>query len=457
MRSSPNLRPNGFPANLLASLLVAFLAWVCSPAVQAAAPRLRVSSNHRFLVNEDGSPFFLNVDTAWTFLSHIPDRAEADAYLDARKAQGYNAILSFMAGWGGRHNSKGGIAAFHHGDLTQPNDAYFATIDVLVRDAADRGMQVMMGPLNLNDNLPSSRDGLPTLREWSSLGTYVGNRYKSFDHIIWVMGGDHDVQQTWGDTGDYTAYIDAMANAIKAVDTGHLMTYHPALDTFVLGAKSWLDFYACQDNRADSAPYTYQRVKPYYECSPTKPAIDLEPGYETGDAMTGVATAPYMVRRNAWWAFLQGALGVTYGGNRATWFIGEHDPNQWRKHVNLAGARQTGLMSSILAGYGWENLVPDSAHALVTSGYDAYGGKDYATAGLSAEGNLGMAYVPTTRALTINMAKFSAPVQAFWVDPSNGAVTKIGRELANRGTRDFATPGPNAAGDSDWLLVLTKT
>ena len=37
-----------------------------------------------------------------------------------------------------------------------------------------------------------------------------------------------------------------MANAIKAVDTRHLMTYHPALvDTLVRGAKSWLDFYAC--------------------------------------------------------------------------------------------------------------------------------------------------------------------------------------------------------------------
>jgi hypothetical protein len=419
---------------------------------------VKVSGNHRNLATASGDPYFLDVDTAWTWLSNVPDRSEADAYLDARKAQGFNTIISFMASFRSKNFSKAGVPAFVGSDIGKPNDAYFATVDALVQDAADRGMQVMMGPLNLSDNLFSTPDGCPTLAQWAAYGTYVGNRYKNYDNIIWFMGGDHDAHSTWGDTVDYTPYIDAMANAIKAADGRHLMTYHPSADTFELSGKSWLDFYSFQENRADSSPYSYQRVKPYYEYSPVKPVIDLEPGYETGDAMTGVATTPFMVRRNAWWAFLQGAMGVTYGGNRATWYIGENGAYAWQPYVNLGGARATGLMTSLLAGSRWADLVPDSTHQLVTSGYGTFGNKDYVTAGATADGAFGVVYLPTGRSFTLAMSRFSGAMDAAWFDPNSGASTAVaGGALANTGSHSFTMPGSNSAGDKDWLLVLTPS
>jgi hypothetical protein len=449
-----------FGSLLLAAVLAAALGiWLTprSHATSATYP-IQLGPDHRHLVGQNGEPFLLDIDTAWTWLSNVPDRAEADAYLDARKAQGFNTVMSFMASFRSKNFSKAGVPTFIGGDVGKPNDAYFQTVDDLVTDAAARGMQVMMDPLNLSDNLASSPDGCPSVAQWAAYGTYVGDRYKNFDNIIWFMGGDHDAHSTWGDTVDYTPYIDAMANAIKANDPRHLMTYHPSSDTFELSGKSWLDFYAFQENRADSSPFSYQRVKPYYEYTPVKPVIDLEPGYETGDALTNVATTPFMVRRNAWWALLEGALGVTYGGNRATWYIGEKGPNLWQPYVNLGGARATGLMASIPNAFRWQDLVPDSAHALVTGGYGTFGQKTYVTAGLTPDGAQAAIYVPTSRTVTLAMSRFSSSVQGTWYDPSTGASTALaGGTLANTGSRSITTPGANAAGDQDWLLVLTPS
>ena len=41
---------------------------VVSGAVAAELPRLRVSDNARFLVAEDGKPFFWLADTAWSII-----------------------------------------------------------------------------------------------------------------------------------------------------------------------------------------------------------------------------------------------------------------------------------------------------------------------------------------------------------------------------------------------------
>ena len=58
---------------------------------QTVFPQLTVSSNHRFLVRADGSPFFYLGDTAWE-LFHRLDREEADRYLQNRVDKKYTVI-----------------------------------------------------------------------------------------------------------------------------------------------------------------------------------------------------------------------------------------------------------------------------------------------------------------------------------------------------------------------------
>jgi hypothetical protein len=55
------------------------------------------------------------------------------------------------------------------------------------------------------------------------------------------------------------------------------------------------------------------------------------------------------------------------------------------------------------------------------------------------------------------MGAFSGPVTARWYDPTDGTFTAIGGPLPNNGTVSLATPGTNAGGDDDWVLVLEVT
>ncbi|MFO1499583.1 MAG: DUF4038 domain-containing protein [Verrucomicrobiota bacterium] len=57
----------------------------------AAPPVLKVSDNHRFLVRQDGQPFFYLGDTAWE-LFHRLNREEATKYLETRAQQGFTVI-----------------------------------------------------------------------------------------------------------------------------------------------------------------------------------------------------------------------------------------------------------------------------------------------------------------------------------------------------------------------------
>ena len=54
-------------------------------------PRLRVSDNGRFLVRDDGLPFFYLGDTAWE-LFHRLSREETDDYLRDRAAKGFTVV-----------------------------------------------------------------------------------------------------------------------------------------------------------------------------------------------------------------------------------------------------------------------------------------------------------------------------------------------------------------------------
>jgi hypothetical protein len=54
-------------------------------------PKLKVSENHRFLVRENGLPFFYLADTAWEIF-HRLNRKDAADYLRIRAQQGFTAV-----------------------------------------------------------------------------------------------------------------------------------------------------------------------------------------------------------------------------------------------------------------------------------------------------------------------------------------------------------------------------
>jgi hypothetical protein len=120
-------------------------------------------------------------------------------------------------------------------------------------------------------------------------------------------------------------------------------------------------------------------------------------------------------------------------------------------------------MRNLVAPRNWYDLVPDQAHTAVIDGYGTPAPLGtgsvttdiYATAARTPDGKLVMAYMPTSRTITVDMSKLSDAAALRWYDPTIGEfIDVIGSPLANNGTRQFTPPGKNHDGDGDWVLVL---
>ena len=68
---------------------------------------------------------------------------------------------------------------------------------------------------------------------------------------------------------------------------------------------------------------------------------------------------------------------------------------------------------------------------------------------------MGLAYLPSVRRITVELASFAGGLTASWFDPTSGrSIAVEGSPFANRGSRDFIPPTRNSAGDGDYVLVL---
>ena len=87
---------------------------------------MRISANQRFLVHDDGTPFFYLGDTAWE-LFHRLTLDEAEHYLRDRAAKGFTVIQAVvLAELDGLHtpNMNGDVPLIDD-DPTRPNAGCF--------------------------------------------------------------------------------------------------------------------------------------------------------------------------------------------------------------------------------------------------------------------------------------------------------------------------------------------
>ena len=184
-------------AFLLASIAATIAAISCGPSNSSDAPvasvtskvttpatfPLKVSSNGRYLVDQNGVPFRIQGDTAWQLETDVT-LSGLRTYLDDRKAKNFNTVvvqvtnpvryvaaspapatkgangaLPFLQNasggtWDGdpgfAGNLVGASGPFHFdANFATPNDTYFAWIDTLVSEAASRGILIIMAPCYL--------------------------------------------------------------------------------------------------------------------------------------------------------------------------------------------------------------------------------------------------------------------------------------------------------------------
>jgi hypothetical protein len=428
--------------------------------------RLQVSENGRFLVYEDGRPFFYLGDTAWE-LFHRLNREEADLYLRDRAEKNFTVIQAVaLAEMGGlRVPNAYGHTPLHDNDPTRPNEAYFQQVDWIVDKAESLGLFIGLLPTwgdKWNKLIPFEYAGpeIFTSENARIYGEWLGRRYRD-KPIIWVLGGDRGVENE-----NHVAIHNAMAEGLTRGDEGrHLRTFHPR------GGQSssqdfhhaeWLDFNMLQSGHVGRHQPNYDKIARDYALSPAKPCLDGEPRYEDHPVMTpqwdqepgDLWFDDYDVRKAAYWALFAGACGHTYGCHDI-WQMWEpkHEVinrvrTPWFEAIHLPGAAQMQHARTLLESRPFLTRIPDQQIVLSDIGT----GGEHIQATRDAEGRYAMIYIPQAKTVTVDTSTIAAPqLRAWWYDPRNGTAQLAG-EYSNEEQREFTPP---ASGEgSDWVLVI---
>jgi hypothetical protein len=410
---------------------------------------LKVSENHRYLVDSQGKPFFLLGDTPW-FLQKLK-LEDVRLVLDDRVAKGFNTLFleilddSAMPS----RDAYGSVAFEPELDITKPVETYWRYADTVMDEVTKRGFFVIM-----SDLWYGAGRGLwmhhVTPGSARTYGEFLGRRYGRFKNLMWMHCGDRNPDARRAECADQ------LARAIRKEAPHHLHTAHLSHESSsadFFNQNPWLDV-----NMAYTYGASYLQVaKEYQRQGPVRPVILGETGYEDEpnaiellpDARKGDLWNPYRIRRNAWWAILCGACGYCAGTR-----LWRFEPN-WRDVLRVESTRQAPLIRKFLEPRPWWRLVPDTKHELVTGGYGQWKQADYVAAARAEDGTLAVAYLPDGGTIRVALSRLRGSIEAAWFDPTDGQSRPVqGSPFTNEGSRSLTTPGPNAAGDHDWVLVL---
>jgi hypothetical protein len=412
---------------------------------RGAVTQLSVSANHRYLVDQNHVPYLLQGDAAWSLIVGLND-TEVEQYLRDRKDKGFNAVNVELI----EHHfckkpplNEAGDAPFTTpGDFSTPNEKYFAHADWVIRKAAENGIHVLLYPIFLGAKGTDEgwvEEALANGPEKClDYGRYLGKRYKDFDNIIWLMGGDRH-------PGPALEDVDMVALGIKEYDQRHVFSAHcdsdhSAVDDFSGGR--WLDF---------NTTYTYgivhAKLLQDYNRAPAMPFVLIESSYEGEHNASEV-----QIRRQAYWAVLCGSFGHFFGNNPVWHFDGPGlfpAKMTWQQAMDLPGSVGMMYWARLFRSRAWFDLVPDQKHEVVTGGLGEFTGLDYLAAARTSEGSTVIAYLPTKRTITVDMSKVSgAQTIGWWFDPRTGRATAAGT-FPTSGTQELTPPA-----EGDWVLVL---
>lgn len=431
----------------------------------APLPSLQISENRRFLVTQDGKPFFWMGDTAWE-LFHRLNREEAAEYLGTRASQGYNVVQAVaLAEFDGLTvpNAYGELP-LQDNDPRRPVEAYFQHVDWIVAEANRRGIYVGFLP-TWGDKWNKKWGAGPEIfnaenaRFW---GEWIGRRYRNAG-LVWILGGDRPVE-----TPAQRAIVIAMAEGLRAGDGGaHLITFHPTGgrgSAELFHNEPWLDFNMRQNGHNPEYTGHYDKTSDDYKRTPVKPVLDGEPIYEGHPVSFNAKNFGHSVgadvRRPFYWDVFSGAFGHTYG-HHSVWSMhqtGRVPVNSplmpWREAIREPGSIQMGYGRKLIESRPFLTRVPDDS-ILVPTEYPTLvpgAGTRRFAATRDTDRSYAMVYVPVGRPVTVRMDSIHGKkVKAWWFDPRTGKAVSIGT-FESQGTRSFQSPTPGEL--LDWVLVL---
>lgn len=443
------------------------------PAVGTYTPFVTsVAPGGRYLLDQKGNPFLVNGDSQWSLADNLSAANQAIVLAD-RQANGFNTMLTDLVGSNtmtGRGNGSNwnGELPFTGGNFSTPNNTYWNRIDTFFALCQQYGQSVFVIPVDSYAIVGGPFSGWSNANG-TTIGNFLGARYPaaSYPGLVWMCGNDYSLP------GSSNTQYEAMLTGIRnnggttltttEFESSDDITTDTGDATFLaFNNINWVYDYTC----------TYDPVLRAYAAA-TLPAILGEAVYEntTLGAWATTVSTPFDLRKQVGWTMTSGACGYFYG-NDTLWTYGGAAGNQITGTLDTISVAQRKVMLNIFAGISWWKLVPDTGNTMLTAGRGTQlTGRDttfppahptndatfghYVTGALSADGKLAAVYNPdssTNTSVSISHTPLGTSPQVTRYDPTNGAATgpsALGIALTN--------PGANAAGDHDWLYVITAS
>ena len=430
--------------------------------------KLVVSKEHRYLMNDDGTPFFWQGDTGWLLPERL-NRDEVAFYLGNCHKAGFNVVQVQTM------NAVPSINVYGQYSMTDGYNfknidrkgvyGYWDHMDNIIRTAEQNGIYIAMVCIWGSQ----VKSGAINAQQAQAYGKFLGERYKNFPNIIWVIGGDL--------RGDIHPEVwESLAHAIKSIDKNHLMTYHPFGRTSsaqFFNNADWLDFNMFQSghrrygqtkgdgdmtSKESVEEDNWRFVDSGLAMTPMKPILDGEPSYESIPQGLHDPSQPLWkdndVRRYAYWSVFAGSFGHTYGNNNIMQFAkpgvggaygadGEQKP--WYKAMRDPGFSQMQHLKNLMLSFPFFERVPDQS---IIAGEN---GERYERIAATRGTDYLLVYNYTGRPMQIDLRKISGEKKnVWWYSPKTGRLDFLG-EFDNQ-VKSFSHDG--AYGDDQVLIAV---
>lgn len=395
--------------------------------------RLQASPNGRFLQYADGKPFFYLADTAWMLPNKLTEE-EAHRLFADRSAKGFTVIQSLIFRDMFVPNSANvhGVKPFaSEADMyaAKLNPKWLDWVVRITKMAAEHGLVMAWLPTWGDKWTKRNNSAGPVIFDKDSkaeaYGRDLSEALKECDNVIWVLGGDSDIE-----TPAQADIMRAMARGLRSgASRGRLITFHPGggKTSAIFSGEEWLDINTVQSGHGRLNNPNYRQVEALYDTLPTKPCLDIESNYERMpvgiNRQNGIAPErraffdDYDIRRNYYRSVLAGAAGFAYGcepirqiyrsGDRSHAWDGQ-GIQTWEEGLAAPGSSQLQLLKRLLLKRSYFTRIPDTGLLRELE----KGGNDdpvshIAVARCSAGGYI-MVYVPIRQMLAIDISVLPA-------------------------------------------------
>ncbi|WP_149304823.1 glycoside hydrolase family 140 protein [Pareuzebyella sediminis] len=427
--------------------------------------RLKVSKNQRFLITEKGEPFFYMADTAWE-LFHRCTREQSEQYLSKRAEQGFSVVQAVaLAEIDGllTPNPYGEVPLIEE-NPKKPNARYFEHIDYIIKKADSLNLYIGLLPTWGDKVFKNSWGKGPeifTPENAFAYGKWIGDRYKNFDNIIWIIGGDRNPRPDSNDVAIWNQIAEGIAKGAGGYDQT-LMSYHPQPkrgggSSTWFHNEPWLDFNMHQTGHCPDHQ-SHARISHDYNLIPVKPTLDGEPLYEDHPYCFNAKEFGYSIPENIrpimYSNVFAGACGQTYG-NHNVWQmyssdkVGINGPlRPWPMALDLPAANQVRHLKNLMLSRPYLSRIPDQT--LVASAQEL--NEHYVSATRDAHGTYALFYFPTGKPVQANLSKLRGKsLVTHWYDPRTGA-TFLGPKIGS--SREITISPPTEGKGQDWVWIV---